>query len=402
MTNDSGLCLLTLNTGSSSLRAAVYRVQGEITPEIRAEAERIGHPDGRLRVQVATGQLLLDRQEGLYTYVDALNTFLDCIEARDMRRFAGIGHRIVHGGATYREPTRVTDRLMTDLRTLVPIDPEHLPQAIGAIETVSRRYAHVLQVACFDTGFHRYMPAVARFYALPRSFQEEGVIRYGFHGLSYEYIMDELGKLDPKAAGGRVIIAHLGNGASMAAVRNGRGIDTTMGFTPTGGLIMGTRSGDLDPGALVHLIRAKRMSADELSTLVNKQAGMLGISGMSGDMRDLLQQEADDANAALAVDMFCYAARKALAALAGALGGLDTVVFTGGIGEHAAAVRQRIGAGLEFLGLVIDERRNTDLADIISPDGSPVTVRVMKTDEDLMIARHTARLTRNGEQHVSL
>jgi acetate kinase len=246
------------------------------------------------------------------------------------------------------------------------------------------------------------MPAVARFYALSRSLQKEGVIRYGFHGLSYEYIMGELEKLDPKAASGRVIIAHLGNGASMVAVRNGRGIDTTMGFTPTGGLVMGTRSGDLDPGVLVHLIRAKGMSADELSALVNKQAGMLGISGTSGDMRDLLRREADDENAALAVDMFCYTARKSLAALAGALGGLDTVVFTGGIGEHASAVRQRIAAGLEFLGLAIDERRNADSAAIISRDGAPVTVRVMKTDEDLMIARHTVRLLRNGEGHVSL
>ncbi|HEX6509477.1 MAG TPA: acetate/propionate family kinase, partial [Chloroflexota bacterium] len=247
---------------------------------------------------------------------------------------------------------------------------------------------------------HRTMPRTAQIYALPYRLQEEGVIRFGFHGLSYESILDQLTTLD--AVQSRMIVAHLGNGASMAAVRDGRSIDTTMGFTPTGGLVMGTRSGDLDPGVLVYLLQSGGMSPADLSSLVNKQAGLLGVSGSSSDMQDLLRREADDPRAAEAVELFCYQARKYLGALAAVLGGLDTLVFTGGIGEHAGPVRRRICERLDYLGIRLDDTRNNDSAPIISPDNSPVTVRVVATNEDLIIARHTARLVREGAERVSL
>src|SRR6185437_10924796 len=248
------------------------------------------------------------------------------------------------------------------------------------------------QVACSDSAFHRHMPRIAQLYPLPRHFAEEGLIRYGFHGLSYEYIMQELRTLAPKEAEGRVLIAHLGNGASMAAVRGGIGIDTTMGFTPAGGLMMGTRSGDISPGVLLYLLAEREMTPARLNVLLNRQSGLLGVSGISADMRDLLERESADAHAAEAVALFCYQARKYLGALAAVLGSLDTVVFTGGIGERAAAVRLRICDGLEFLGIRIDPHRNEAHAPVISREGGAATVRVMKTDEDLMIARHTREL----------
>ncbi len=275
-----------------------------------------------------------------------------------------------------------------------------MPQALDAIRTVGEAYPHLPQVACFDTAFHRHMPPVARRYALPRAYADAGVIRYGFHGLSYEYIMQALGAADRAAADGRVIVAHLGNGASMAAVRGGIGIETTMGFTPTGGLVMGTRSGDLDPSVVLYLLRARGLAPDDASALLNKESGMRGVSGTSGDMRDLLEKKSTDPRAAEAVDLFCYQAKKSLGALAAALGGVETLVFTGGIGEHAAPVRERICANLDFLGIRLDPARNAAHAPIISPDDAPVTVRVMPTDEDLMIARHTAHLLAEGGTHA--
>jgi acetate kinase len=263
---------------------------------------------------------------------------------------------------------------------------------IAAIEAVGRAYPAVPQVACFDTAFHSRMPRVARLYALPSRLAEEGIIRYGFHGLSYEYVMEELRRLEPEAAAGRVVVAHLGNGASMAAVRGGVGVDTTMGFTPTGGLVMGTRSGDLDPSVPLFLLEEQGLTPTEVSDLLNKQAGLLGVSGTSADMRDLLDREAYDGRAAEAVALFCYQAKKFLGALAAALGGLDALVFTGGIGEHSATVRERVCEGLEFLGIRLDTGRNAAHARVISSDDVSVTVRVVPTDEDLMVARHTRRL----------
>jgi acetate kinase len=388
--------LLTINTGSSSLKAALYRLQENTTetPEIRAEASRIGGRGGGLRLADARGETLEDRRDDLPDHSAALEALLSRLRDRGLYRedLAAVGHRVVHGGDRHREPQRVSPELVADLRALVPIDPNHLPQAIAAIEAVGRAYPAVLQVVCFDTAFHSRMPRVARLYALPSRLAEEGIIRYGFHGLSYEYVMEELRRLDREAAAGCVVVAHLGNGASMAAVRGGVGLDTTMGFSPTGGLVMGTRSGDLDPGVPLFLLEERGMSPTEVSDLLNKQAGLLGVSGTSADMRDLLDREPDDGRAAEAVGLFCYQAKKFLGALAAALGRLDALVFTGGIGENAAPVRERVCEGLEFLGIRIDPERNAAHAPVISSDDASVTVRIVPTDEDLMVAQYTRRL----------
>src|ERR671916_1419539 len=389
--------LLTINTGSSSLKAALYRLREDTTetPELRAEASRIGGQGGGMRLADDRGEILDERRDDLPDHAAALGALMSQLRDRALDRddlLAAVGHRIVHGGDRYREPQRVAPEVVADLRALVPIDPNHLPQAIAAIEAVGRAYPAVPQVVCFDTAFHSRMPRVARLYALPRDLAEGGVVRYGFHGLSYEYVMEELRRLDPEACDGRVVVAHLGNGASMAAVWGGVGVDTTMGFTPTGGLVMGTRSGDLDPSVPLYLLGERGLTVTEVSDLVNKQAGLLGVSGTSADMRDLLDREASDPRAAEAVALFCYGAKKFLGALAAALGGLDALVFTGGIGEHAGLVRERVCEGLAFLGIRLDRGRNAAHAPVISGDAAAVTVRVVPTDEDLMVARHTRRL----------
>jgi acetate kinase len=385
--------LLTINTGSSSLKAGLYVMGPPETLDLAAEIDRIGLGGGRFRLRDGRGGSLLDREADRPDHAAALGALFAWLSDQGLDRdLVAVGHRIVHGGGRYHEPQRVTDELLTTLRGLVPIDPEHLPQALAAIGAVAQAYPTVAQVACFDTAFHRRMPAVAKRYALPREIGDAGVERYGFHGLSCEYVLQELRAIDPAAAEGRLVVAHLGNGASMTAVRGGVGLDTTMGFTPTGGLVMSTRSGDLDPGVLLFLLQARGMSPEAVNQLVNRQAGLLGVSGESGDMRDLLDAEHHDPQAAEAVELFCYQARKFLGALAVALGGLDTLVFTGGIGEHAAPVRRWICDGLAFLGLQLDPRRNAEHAPVISTAESPVTIRVMPTDEDLMIARHTRAL----------
>jgi acetate kinase len=391
-----GRRLLTINTGSSSLKAALYRLRDGAaeTPELRAEASRIGGRGCGLRLTNTRGETLDERRDDLPDHAAALDALLSRLRDRglDWDDLAAVGHRIVHGGARHYEPQMVTPEVVADLRALVPLDPNHLPQAIAAIEGVGRTYPAVLQVLCFDTAFHSRMPRVARLYALPRGLAEGGVVRYGFHGLSYEYVVGELRRVDREAYDGCVVVAHLGNGASMAAVRGGVGVDTTMGFTPTGGLVMGTRSGDLDPSVPLFLLEERGLTPTEVSDLVNKQAGLLGVSGTSADMRDLLDREAYDERAAEAVALFCYQAKKFLGALAAALGGLDALVFTGGIGEHAARVRERICEGLGFLGIRLDPERNAAHAPVISGDDTAVTVRVVPTDEDLMVARHTRRL----------
>jgi len=307
-----------------------------------------------------------------------------------------IGHRVVHGGRAFDAPRLVSDGVLAELRRLTPLAPDHLPQALAAVEIAGKAFPGQPQALCFDTAFHRNMPRVARLYPLPYRLADGGMVRYGFHGLSYESIVGQLRALGDPRAGGRLVIAHLGNGASMAAVRDGQGVDTTMGFTPAGGLMMGTRAGDLDPGVLLYLCTDGGLDPAAVGTLVNRESGLLGVSGISADMRDLLERERDDTRAAEAVALFCYQAKKFLGAMVAVLGGLDTLVFTGGIGEHAAPVRERIGAGLEGFGIRIDPTRNGRHAPIISPDGSAVTVRVMQTDEDLMIARQTATLVRQG------
>lgn len=387
--------ILTINTGSSSLKAGLYRVDGAARLELAADLERIGRPGSRLRIQDPAGETWLDRPLGLADHPGALRILLDWLAVEGHTAgIVAVAHRVVHGGRAYTEPQVVTPELLAALRDLSPIDPEHLPQAIAAIDAVAAAHPALLQIACFDTAFHRRMPRVAQIYPLPRELEEAGVLRYGFHGLSYESIVRQLRILDGAAAGGQAVVAHLGNGASMAALRDGVGVETTMGFTPTGGLMMGTRSGDLDPGVLLYLLQVRGMGAAALNALVNRQSGLLGVSGSSGDMRDLLARETDEPRAADAVALFCYQAKKFLGALVAALGGLDTLVFTGGIGEHAAPIRARICAGLEFLGIGIDDERNRRHAPVISRDGRPVTVRVLRSDEADTIVGHAIHVLR--------
>jgi acetate kinase len=293
----------------------------------------------------------------------------------------------------HSEPERVTPKLLAELHRITPYAPDHLPGEIGLIEAFFRRHPKLPQVACFDTAFHRSMPRVAKMLPIPRRYEAKGVQRYGFHGLSYAYLMEELARIaGAKAAQGRVILGHLGNGASLAAVRDGKCIDTSMAFTPTAGLPMSTRSGDLDPGVGAWLERTEGMNARKFYEMVNHESGLLGVSETSSDMRDLLSREAGDVRAAEAVALFCYQAKKWIGAYAAALGGLDTLVFAGGIGENAPPVRARICEGLGFLGIRLDESRNAGQAAVISTGDSPVAVRVIRTDEEVMIARSVCRV----------
>jgi acetate kinase len=388
------LRILTINSGSSSLKVAVYHMGQAETRVLSGNIERIGLRASLFDIKDAQGKTIIEEHRDLSDHDAALKTFFDWLQNHASGQdLDAVGHRVVHGGPKHKQPQLITPELLDALREAMPLAPDHLPHELKAIRWVGRSYPNLKQAACFDTSFHRHMPQLAQIYALPRHFQHEGLIRYGFHGLSYEYIMQELkAEAGPETANGRVIVAHLGNGASMAAVRGGMSVDTTMGFTPTGGLVMSTRSGDLDPGVLLYLLEEKRMRPGSVNDLLNEHAGLLGVSGTSSDMKDLLSEESDNAHAAQAVDLFCYQAKKFLGALAAALGGLDTLVFTGGIGENAPVIRWRICEGLEFLGIHLDASRNDAGARIISREDSPTVVCVMKTDEELMIARHTYAL----------
>jgi acetate kinase len=308
-----------------------------------------------------------------------------------LKHLAAVGHRLVHGGAKFRDPVKITPDILAELERVVPLDPDHLPAALSLMRFVSQKFPAVPQIGCFDTAFHASLPNVARMYALPRRFFDGGVMRFGFHGLSYEYILSEIRKLDGELAEGRVVMAHLGNGASMAAVRDGKSIDTSMGFTPLEGLVMGTRSGDVDPGVIFYLLDQDKMTSADLNNCLNKQSGLLGVSGSSEDMRDLLEKSSHDEHAAEAVEIFCYRARKYIGSYAAALGGVDLLVFAGGIGEKAPEVRLKICQELEFLGIRLDSQRNQSNESVISSVSSRVKVRIVETNEDLTIVRHVLK-----------
>ena len=378
---ESGPLLLSINTGSSSLKLGVYR-PGSPPREVFSQSA-----DGLLKPVGESGKAA--GQEGRVKFDPAalLDPLMDKVLATGT--IVGVGHRLVHGGIHYRQPCRIDAQVRRDLEKVVRLAPNHLPQALAAIDYFADRFPKCPQMACFDTAFHRTLPRRGRTLGLTGQLADEGLIRFGFHGLSFEYLVECLRAIDPVGVGGRAVLAHLGNGASMAAVDRGTCIDTSMGFTPTGGLVMGTRSGDLDPGALVYLLEDRGLSPAELSRLVDKQSGLLGISGTTADMRELLARRQSDERAAAAVELFCYQGKKFLAGYAAALGGLDRVVFTGGIGEHAAPVRAEICQGLEFLGLALDPQSNAGDRPVISSSKSSVVVHVIPTNEDLMIAQHT-------------
>ena len=386
-------CVLAINGGSSSIKFALYAAAESPVRLLSGKIERIGLPDAVLTVNESEKKPDTQSIEAS-DHGTAGTGLMNWLEQHlGLTSVRAVGHRVVHGGESHREPERVTPQLLEELRRLSPYDPEHLPSEIQLMEVFRQRYPDLPQVTCFDTAFHRDMPRVARILPIPRRFETKGVQRYGFHGLSYEYLMEELARVaGAEPAQGRVILAHLGNGASLTAVRGGRSIDTSMGFTPTAGLLMSTRSGDLDPGLVWYLARSEQMTAEQFHQMVNHQSGLLGVSEISPDMRDLLAREADEFRAAEAVALFCYQAKKWIGAFAAALGGLDTLVFAGGIGENAPVVRARICDGLGFLGIQLDESRNRADAPVISVDASPATVRVIRTNEEVMIVKAVCRL----------
>ena len=390
----AGSRILTINGGSSSIKFALFEVGVPLRQVLSGEVERIGRSGTTLRVTGSNPADNFSRPVTAADHTAAVGALMECIEEHSGRdALAAVGHRVVHGGPKYSKPQQITAEMVEELHRFSPFDPEHLPLEIELIEAFRRRHPGLPQVACFDTAFHRTMPRVATLLPIPRRYEAQGVRRYGFHGLSYEFLMEELAHLaDPAATKGRVILAHLGNGASLAAVRNGKSIDTSMGFTPTAGLVMSSRSGDLDPGLVSYLAHTEQMSAAQFQKMVNHESGLLGVSETSPDMRDLLERETQDLRAAEAVALFCYQAKKWIGAFAAALGGLDTLVFAGGIGENAPPVRERICDRLGFLGIELDRERNAKNAPLVSSDTVRVKVRVIRTDEELIIAKSVAHL----------
>jgi acetate kinase len=383
-----------LNAGSSSLKFSVYR-HSDATAwkvEARGQIDGIGSTP-RFSARDGSGARLADQQ--LESRVDGRGAFDALARWLGSRygegaRVLGVGHRVVHGGAKHAQPTIVTPQVMQDLRALVPLAPLHQPYNLDAIDAVSERLPGVPQVACFDTSFHRGQPAVAEIVPLPREICRGGVQRYGFHGLSYEYIASVLPTVAPEISRGRVIVAHLGSGASLCAMRDGKSVDSTFGFTALDGLCMGTRPGSIDPGVILYLFQTLKLSAKEVETILYKKSGLLGISEISNDMRDLLGS--NEPGARLAIDYFVYQATRHIGALAGVLGGIDGLVFTAGIGENSAEIRKRICEASAWLGLELDADANTRKGPRISREGSRVSAWVVPTNEELIIARHTGVL----------
>jgi len=387
MSDGSRRSILTINAGSSSLKFALFEMRS-IRRELSGQISGIGQPGATL-VATGNGGVGTPTELDAPDHARAAEGLVKWLSANSsLSRVGAVGHRIVHGGARLTQHQRVTPALISELKGNQSLDPAHLPQEISLIEMLGRKLPSIPQVACFDTAFHEGMPRVARLLPIPRAYIESGIRRLGFHGLSYTYLLDELRRVGGKAAAdGRVIFAHLGSGASLSAVHRGKPVDTSMAFTPTAGLVMGTRPGDIDPGLLVHLMRLEGRTPEEMDRGINSDFGLRGVSGTSGDMKELLRRRSSDPRAAEAVELFCYQARKWIGAFAAALGGVDALVFSGGIGERSPDIRREICQGLGFLNLIFDENLNEANAAIISSQESAVTVRVIATDEEIVIAR---------------
>lgn len=373
--------ILTINGGSSSIKFALFEAGGSLNRILEGMIDRIGLPDASLRVK---GKEKLPIAAP--NHETAVEFFMNWIEEKiGSDALTAVGHRVVHGGPKYGGPEKISSEMLKELKRISPFDPEHMPAEILLIETFEKRFPKAVQVACFDTAFHHDLPRVAKILPIPRSYEKKGVRRYGFHGLSYEFLMQELARQG--AAAGKIILAHLGNGASLAAVRDGKSIDTSMSFTPTAGVPMSTRSGDLDPGVVWYLAKTEGLDPKQFNEMINTKSGLLGVSETSSNMEDLLKKEANDVRAAEAIALFCYQVKKWIGAFAAALGGVDTLVFSGGIGENAPAIRARICEGLQFLGIALDEKKNAANASLISVGDSKGSVRVIRTDEETMIAK---------------
>jgi acetate kinase len=397
MTNPAGTGLLIINGGSSSIRFAVYTLDKILKLTLKGKIERIGLSDTRLNArEYFSGASNSTSHSCAIQGNDHASVSRELMEWLSVHvgfsSINAVGHRLVHG-MNFSDAQLITPALLAELQRVAPYDPEHLPLELALIRAFDERYPDLPQVACFDSAFHHDMPRVASQLPLPRRYEELGLRRYGFHGLSCEFLLKELQRLgDPAATSGRVILAHLGNGASMTAVGAGKSIDTSMGFTPSGGMMMGTRCGDLDPGVETFLARTGQLDSEQFYSMVNRESGLLGVSELGSDVRDLLALEAEDVRAAEAIALFCYQATKLIGSYAAALSGLDTLVFAGGIGENAPQIRERICTNLGFLGITLDQKRNLESAPIISADNGTVNVRVIATNEELIIARSVIRV----------
>ncbi len=389
-----GGSILTINGGSSSIKFAIFESEKQLRKILEGAIERIGLSESAFRVAFANQENEIAQKILAPDYKTAIQFLMNWLEKNDeLTTLIAIGHRVVHGGPLYNQPELITLEMIKNLKSISPFDPEHLPVEILIMKSFFQRFPDLPQVACFDTHFHYSMPRVAQILPIPRRFEVQGLRRYGFHGLSYEFLMKELTRLvGVKAAGGRIILAHLGSGASLAAVHKRKPVDTSMGFTPASGLPMGTRSGDLDPGLFSFLVHSDGFDADKFSEMVNFQSGLLGVSEISSDMRDLLKFESSDDRAAEAIEMFCYQTKKWIGSFAAILGGLDTLVFTGGIGERSATIRARICSGLEFLGIEIDKEKNLKNRGSISAKKGRVDIHVIRADEEKMIASWVSRV----------
>jgi acetate kinase len=390
--------ILTLNAGSSSLKFALYETNGR-EPKLLAkgQAEGLGTTP-HLVLQSGTGVKLEDRllpKDPGHAHESALQHILDALKSHIPGTFVeAVGHRVVHGGPRYSEPLILNAHIVEKLEELIPLAPLHQPHNLSGIAAAQRAFPDAVQVACFDTAFHRAHPWVNDTFALPRKYYDQGIRRYGFHGLSYEYITGRLKEIDPQTAAGRVVVAHLGAGASMCGIKDGVSIASTMGFSPLDGLPMGTRCGQLDPAIVFYLHDREHMSIMDIRKMLYNDSGLKGISGLSGDMREL--EEAGAPEAEQAIDYFVFRVRRELGGLAAALSGLDALVFSGGIGENSVSIRNRICADLHWIGLDVDQARNANNETVISAGGSPAKILVIKTDEEAMIARHTQELYRSA------
>ncbi|MGC1392208.1 MAG: acetate/propionate family kinase [Bacteroidales bacterium] len=389
----SNMSVLAINSGSSSIKFDLYRTDGPLERILNGKVDRIGLKGTSMDFNNLTKKKKGNLRIEISDHKSVANFLIDWLEKQiDFSSISGVGHRVVFG-MKHTDPELITDELLNELHRIIPYDSDHLPAEIELIEVFSQRYPNLKQVACFDTAFHRTMPRVAKLLPIPRRFDKIGIQRYGFHGLSYAYLIEELVRVAGKRVGkGRVILAHLGNGASLAAVHKGKSVDTSMGFTPAGGMIMGTRPGDLDPGVAWYVMKSENLTPKQFNNLINHESGLLGISETSSDMRDLLAKESNDIRAAEAVELFCYQAKKWIGAFAAALGGLDTLVFAGGIGENCPVIRSRICKDLGFLGIGLDEKQNRKNAPIISKEKKSVAVRVIQTDEEWMIVKTVSQV----------
>lgn len=385
--------ILVINAGSSSIKISCYHIQG-LQQEFSGEIQNIGTEDNELMIKTKEGKnsYALNTSDNENT-IKALSEWLQKQSWFDS--VAAIGHRIVHG-MKHTQPEMISDDMLNELDKIIDYDPDHLSLELGIIKAFKNKFQNKPQVACFDTSFHTTIPDVAAAFAIPLKYFHNGVKRYGFHGISYTYLMQALKNIKPKVDATRVILAHLGNGASVAAVKNGKSIDTSMGFTPAGGIAMSTRSGDIDPGVAWYLMK-QGMTAKDFNRLINKESGLLGISDKSGDMKYLMEHRAENPLYQLAINIFCYRLRKCIGSFMTALGGLDVLVFSGGIGEHSPDIRKMVCSHLSYAGIEIDERRNSNSEELISTNDSRVKVFVIPTDEEIMIAEETVRILKSNQ-----